>query len=305
MATGFLAGSAGDFVERDLARSGVEPAFARLATGETRSCPTIVNPDTREVTEILEPGPAVTGDEVLAFEEHFVSLLRSLLEDGTATGRGPRPSVVAALAGSLPPGCPPDFYASLIRAAAELRVPCVLDASGEPLRFGCEAGPWAVKINQAELVGLMAARKSGQTPGTGADAATAGAGAASDLADLIAGGVTLAVVTRGREGLLAFDGKALWRGLLPGRLEVIQPVGSGDAATSALSLGLAHLLETGALSTADWPSLGLPALAEPARADLIRDMVAAGAANAVTEGIGNAPPEVFSAMRARARVEQR
>ena len=191
-------------------------------------------------------------------------------------------------------------------------MPCVLDASGEPLRFGCEAGPWAVKINQAELVELMAARKSGQTPGSGtgaasagAGAATAGAGAASDLADIIAGGVTLAVVTRGREGLLAFDGKTLWRGLLPGRLEVIQPVGSGDAATSALSLGLARLLETGALSTADWPSLGLPALAEPARADLIRDMVAAGAANAVTEGIGNAPPEVFSAMRARVRVEQR
>ncbi len=289
IATGFLAGSAGDFVARDLARSGVEAAFVRLSSGETRTCPTIVDPDTGEVTEILEPGPEVGPGGVGDFEECFAALLRSVAGE----------TAVVTLSGSLPQGAPPDLYARLIRAAAALRVPCVLDASGEPLRLGCAAAPWAVKINQAELLGILPQGRAKAGGGSGSIDVTEQALAAG-LAALTGGGVRFAVVTRGRDGLLAREAASgtVWRGTLPGDLEVIQPVGSGDAATAALSLGLGRLLETGN------PLPGGGAAGAPAEyvTGLVRDMVAAGTANAVTEGIGNAPPDVFAAMRLRARV---
>lgn len=253
IATGFLAGSAGGFVERELARCGVRPAFARLASGETRSCPTIVNPETGEVTEIIEPGPSVSPADVRSFEGSYEALLREALAGS--------PPVVVTLSGSLPPDCPPDIYARLINAAKRLGVPSVLDASGPPLGLGIEAAPWAVKVNQVELAAVF--------PGD----------PLAGLAEANRRGVSFAVVTRGREGLLASDGRNTWEGTLPGPLDVVHSVGSGDSATAALALAM---------------------LAGGGPEDLIRHMVAAGAANSVTEGIGNTPPEIFLAMRERA-----
>ncbi|MEW6032113.1 MAG: PfkB family carbohydrate kinase [Bacillota bacterium] len=300
-ATGFLAGSAGDFVERELARRGIVPAFHRLAAGETRTCPTIIDPVSGRVTEIREPGPPVGEGEVRAFAAHFDSLLGS----GVIVPRSPGPSAparpaVVALSGSLPPGAPPDLYARLIGLAAARRIPCVLDASGEPLRVGAEAGPWAVKINREELLELTRPG-DGETPpgGEGKDEAALVAG----LARLVAGGVTLAVVTRGVEGLLASDGRAVWRARPPAGLRVVQPVGSGDAATAALVVRLARWLASGRLDTGAWPDLGFAALPEEERAGLVRDMVAAGAANAVTEGLGTCPPDVFARFRREVEVE--
>jgi len=286
VATGFLAGTAGDFVERELERAGVRPRFLRLARGETRTCPTILDPEQGLVTEIREPGPTVEPGEAEAFQ----SGLDALLAEGEDV-----PSVLV-LSGSLAPGLPEDFYGSLVRLAAVRGVPTVLDAGGAALRGGAEARPWAVKVNQAELMGLPGGEPADE------------AGLVGRLKALVAGGVALAAVTRGLRGLLAWDGRRLWRGLPPEGLKVVQPVGSGDAATAALALGLAGLLARGApppgvVPTGGRPaeSLGLLGAAEVER--FIRDMVAAGAANAAGEGVGETPPELFVEFRGRVRVE--
>lgn len=291
VATGFLAGTAGDFVERDLAGRGVRVAFVRLAGGETRTCPTIVDTLSGEVTEIREPGPALALADAGALEERLASLLGEAEAEGV-------PAVVT-LSGGLPREAPKDLYARLIRAAARRRVPCVLDTSGEPLAAGVGAGPWAVKVNEEELksLALDPAARAG-IPGE-----TAERDLAARLQALGERGVRLAVATRGRQGLLAYDGRTLWRGTLPGELDVVQPVGSGDAATAALAVRLAGWLARGALQAGDRPDLGLVSVPEPERMGVIRDMAAAGAANATTEGIATCPRDVFRAMRERARIE--
>lgn len=311
VATGFLAGAAGGFVEEDLRRHGIDARFVRAGSGETRTCPTIVDEETGEVTEIREPGPALTPADGAAFVRHLETLLAELI------GAGARPAL--SLSGSLPPGLPPEFCRDVILTAAKAHVPSVLDSSGEALRSGAGAAPWAVKVNESELAELDGRVLTGDTGKPGPYGATDGAepracGATGDavtrsetrllqtLDDLVRAGVTLAVVTRGRSGLLASDGRTVWRGLPPAGLHIIQPVGSGDAATAALALGVARLLARGDLHPEAWPMLGLPHLPEEARAGLVRDMIAAGAANAATEGIGTCPRDVFEAMAARAVV---
>lgn len=290
VATGVAAGSAGDFIVRDLESRGVVAAFYRLPTGETRTCPTIIDPASGRVTEIREPGPILDPAEAGRFE----AFLERLLEGAAA-----RPLVVT-LSGSLPPGLGEDFYARCIRSAARRRVPCVLDASGLALTLGMRAGPWAVKVNHEELTGV-GEHLPPPEPGP-PDELPPPRPLVGLLARVVRAGVTFAVVTMGRDGLLAFDGRTVWRGELPGDLKVVQPVGSGDAATAALGVGLARLLDEGVLTTAKWPDLGFQELPAERKADLVRAMVAAAAANAVTEGIGTCPREAFESAHRRVRV---
>lgn len=171
-----------------------------------------------------------------------------------------------------------------------------------------------MKVNQAELMDLPGEDRRFPADGSRRTGERAAGGPADEaglvgrLKALVAGGVALAAVTRGLRGLLAWDGRRLWRGLPPDGLKVVQPVGSGDAATAALALGLAGLLALGALPAGpappgDRPADGLGLLSAAEVEELIRDMVAAGAANAASEGVGETPPELFLELRGRVRVE--
>ena len=55
------------------------------------------------------------------------------------------------LSGSMPPGCPEEYYQTLINAVEGLGCRCVLDADGERLKYGLEAKPFMIKPNRFEL----------------------------------------------------------------------------------------------------------------------------------------------------------
>jgi tagatose 6-phosphate kinase len=57
------------------------------------------------------------------------------------------------------------------------------------------------------------------------------------MTDLCAGGSRMVVVTHGREPTLAFDGSRAWRVSAP-RIAAVNPIGSGDAFTAALTARL-------------------------------------------------------------------
>jgi len=62
---------------------------------------------------------------------------------------------VAILSGSLPAAVPPDFYARAVERLRARGWTTVLDASGEALRLGVEAGPDLVKPNADECEALV------------------------------------------------------------------------------------------------------------------------------------------------------
>ena len=83
-------------------------------------------------------------------------MLKSL--DGIDCLAGAAGCGVAVLSGSLPKCCDKAFYADCVRALKAKGVKVVLDASGEAMRLGVEAGPYIIKPNAEEcepLVGFV------------------------------------------------------------------------------------------------------------------------------------------------------
>ena len=161
------------------------------------------------------------------------------------------------LTGSLPPGCPADFYLRLIQAAGGCGV--ALDADGEALARAVDGKPRLVKPNRKELEGL-----TGRATET-VDDIRRGAMA------LIERGVEVIVVSLGDKGALALTrGECLFAE--PPEVAVRSTVGAGDAMVA----GLTTAFERGAdLHTA------------------LRTAVAAAGAAVGTPGTQAAPLEFF------------
>jgi len=134
---GFLGGAMGEECESGLSAFGVPLTVVRTQA-ETRANLEIISAD-GSVTEILEPGGAVTDGEV----ERLLATCRDIFADG---GTGTQ----VALSGSLPPGAPSDLYTEITRIAHVYGCRVLLDTSGEALRRGLEAEPDFVKPNRQE-----------------------------------------------------------------------------------------------------------------------------------------------------------
>src|SRR5262249_36342480 len=145
MWVGFLGGAAGEQCESGLSACGV-PLTVIQTESETRANLELVSADGK-VTEILEPGGAVTEGE----GGRLATTCRDLFAESE---RGTQ----VALSGSLPPGAPADLYAELIRLAHLYGCRTLLDTSGEALRQGLNAAPDFVKPNRneaSEFAGYM------------------------------------------------------------------------------------------------------------------------------------------------------
>ncbi len=209
IATGFVAGFAGEFVTSRIAAAGMWDEFVRVS-GETRTCINIIDDQGRS-TEFLEPGVAVTPDDLAALVTRFSALLEQV--------------AVVTLSGSAPSGCPDDVYARLVESARRAGRPVILDASGELLRSGLAAGPTIAKPNRDELAVLV---------GRSLDDLDAVVAAAREVRR---DGPEWVVVSLGAEGVLAVGERTLRVDGL--RVEAVNPVGCGDVLVGALAAALA------------------------------------------------------------------
>jgi 1-phosphofructokinase family hexose kinase len=212
-ATGILAGHAGRWIAETLAAEGVDGRFA-WGPGETRSCLSVADRSTGQLTEFYEAGTPAGEPEWLALREIVLSLL-----DGARW---------LALSGSLPPQTPADGYAQLIAAAREAGVAAAVDSRGRWLAQAIGAGPELVKINAFEARELLGAPIDDLPQ----------ARRAADAIRARAGGDGHAVaITMGEAGMVLVDpGGRAWQGSTPARGSY--PVGSGDAFLAGMLVGL-------------------------------------------------------------------
>ena len=133
-------------------------------------------------------------------------------------------SEAVVLAGSLPRDVPEDWYATALREARRQRVYAVLDSEGEPLRLGLGGEPDLVVPNQMEAEELV-----GFEFETVQDLVVA-------LEQIVEMGARGVVITRD-DGALAYVREAgrprFLRATVP-QLEVVSPVGAGDALLAGL-----------------------------------------------------------------------
>ena len=124
------------------------------------------------------------------------------------------------LCGSLPPGVPSGFYARLIGMAQRKKVKTLLDTDGDALREGIEAAPTAVSPNQQEAERLL--NRALVTRNHFLEA----------VGRIRAMGPETVVLSLGSRGAVgALEGSIVEA--IPPRVEVLCPIGAGDALAAA------------------------------------------------------------------------
>jgi tagatose 6-phosphate kinase len=210
--TGWIGGYAGQFIEDGLQAEGIQTDFIH-ATLESRTCLSILDPQSNTLTELYEKGDPVPAEQVDEFKEHFAATVKRY--------------AAATFSGSLPPGVPPDFYRQLVELARDANVLAILDSSGESLRLGVQAQPAVVKPNEQEFADL-----AGRQPRNLDDSARA----AGELAERFQ---TMVVISLGAEGALAANRHEVWH-VRPPQVAIKSAVGSGDCTVAGITYGLAH-----------------------------------------------------------------
>ena len=204
VALGFVGGRSGQFLQDQLALRGIATDFVWVEE-ETRTNVSIVTDDGRYV-KVNEKGALISAEK----QQTFINKVDSLAKSGDWW----------VLAGSLPPNVPPNFYQQLTTLLNQAGANVILDASGEPLRFGCAASPYLIKPNHIEVQQI-----------TNTDDLPA---AAQSLQQM---GVQNIVISRGEHGALLFEANQSRSIPAP---EIIErnPIGAGDAMVGGLVWGL-------------------------------------------------------------------
>lgn len=210
IAYGFIGGYNGMMVEDLLRQERVKLDFT-LIREETRSNTIITEAKTQQQTRMDAPGPVIFPQELEKLCHKVCSAM-------------PRMELLV-LSGSVPPGVPDDIYAQLILEAKLHGVKAVLDSDREWLREGLKAKPFLVKPNVYEMEQLL-----GATLTTEEDLIHA-------ALKLVKKGVEIVLVSRGKDGAIATDGKRAWR-IIPPEVKVKSTTGAGDSAVAGTVLKL-------------------------------------------------------------------
>ncbi len=207
--TGFMREADAAYFGDRLREGNVEADFVTLP-GAMRVNVKVLDREKGAVTEFNEPGAPVTPEDLKEVVKR--------IEARAALGGW------LILTGSLPPGCPKDFYLRLIRAAKGCSV--ALDADGEALARAVEGKPTFVKPNRRELEGLI-----GRPLETTEDVLRG-------ARELIDRGVTFAVVSLGDKGALAVSREECLFAAPP-EVPVRSTVGAGDSMVAGITVSLA------------------------------------------------------------------
>jgi 1-phosphofructokinase family hexose kinase len=241
-------------VSKGLQAEGIETDFVPIA-GETRTNVVITDAEGHRHVKVNEAGPCVTPAEAAAFLDRAEARMRA--DD------------LWVLCGSLPPGLPDGFYADLTERVAQRGARVLLDASGEPLRQGCAAGPFLVKPNEVEIE---------QVTGIPVRSDTDARRAVEHLRRSVSTRVALTLGAGGM--LLADNAQIIWAH--PPHITARNAVGAGDALMAGLAWGI---------------SQGLPS------SEVARWGVAAGSASAARAGVAIFSRAELETMAERVSVE--
>ena len=194
----------GELFEKLLARAGYPIEVVRIQE-EIRENFTITDKQGLTI-KLNEQGPPIKDSELEKIERAVSNHLKK--------------ATWLMLCGSIPPGVRPDFYAKLIRDAHEHNVKTLLDTDGEALARGIDAGPTVVTPNQQEAERLL--NRALITRAHFLEAVTR----------IKAMGAATVLLSLGSRGAIATDGNRMIEALPP-RVDVLSPIGAGDAMAAA------------------------------------------------------------------------
>ena len=197
----------------ELAEAEGLPLVEVEADAQTRTCVSVADSDTGELTEIYEDSPAVGAAVLADFSAVLADRLQARPGWLSVSGRGPTGST--------------DAIASLVELGTARGAPVAVDTHGDALPGAVAARPCLVKVNRAEAAELLGEPTDGDLTEMAVEIHRR-SGAAVVLTDATAGSVAVDAAGSTRIG--------------PPTRRGAYPVGSGDSFLG----GLVAALEQGA-----------------------------------------------------------
>ncbi|MGT2784405.1 tagatose-6-phosphate kinase [Streptococcus merionis] len=213
IASGLLGGKIGEFIQEELDKVTIAHDFYPIS-GDTRSCIAMLHGE--QQTEILEKGPTILKSEAQGFLEKFEERVQTVS--------------IISISGSLPNGLPVNFYEKIITICQKYDKPIVLDSSGDSLKsvLTSEQKPTVIKPNREELSQLLGRNITGDI-----------ASLKKALQEELFNGIEWVIVSLGANGAFARHIDRFYKVSIP-KIEVVNPVGSGDSTVAGITSALAH-----------------------------------------------------------------
>ncbi|WRS26366.1 hexose kinase [Oscillospiraceae bacterium MB08-C2-2] len=210
---GFLGGLGGQLIAREMEQLDVQLRTISLE-GECRVTINIMDRKNNRETEITEPGPAVSPQELARF---FAEL-----EQDT------QPGDVVICSGSAVAGMPEDVYKTVSEICARKKAECFLDTSAQYLSGALPGNYRFAKPNANELNFLF------------------GLSGKPNLAEMVKlgqrareQGIGQVLISMGGEGgLLVEESRALLAEIPP--VETVSTIGSGDSTVAGFAVGVSR-----------------------------------------------------------------
>lgn len=212
VATGFVGGHAGKYIEDALKPFGIKSDFYHV-DAESRSCINIWDEANQVQTEFLEPGFTLTEADFEGFVEKFKGLVKE--------------AEAVAMSGSVPKGLDGTAYQKLVELVKEAGKKVILDTSGKLLTMGIEAKPTMIKPNIDEIRMLT---------GTNCDSLEEMIKAAKMIH---VNGVEIVAVSLGGDGSFVVCDEGIFRAEVP-KINAVNTVGCGDSMIAGFALGLSE-----------------------------------------------------------------
>lgn len=210
IATGVVAGPTGDFIEKQLTQLGTAYDFVHTE-GNTRTNTKVVDIQNKTHTDINEPGVPLTNEALEQVEE---KIFKHVEEDG-----------IVVFSGSVPKNLGKDIYGKLITKVKQKGIKTILDADGELLQKGMEAGPYLIKPNINELEMLYGKKFSSMEE------------TIRYAKDMLKYGIEIIALSMGADGCAFITkDKTYFAKAIP--VEVKSTVGAGDSMVAALAYAI-------------------------------------------------------------------
>lgn len=206
-AMGFIGGYTGQLIQERLTEMGAECHFTYIDQATRVS--TNILADNGYVTEVLEPGPVISKDELSRFLSEYKRQLQRV--------------DMVVLSGSIPQGVPEDIYKTLTMLAKEAGCKVFLDTSGEALKKAVRAVPYLLKPNKKEFEYLVGRKL------------TTVEGIKEQIKELLNSGIEKIIVSLGSKGFVYGDKEGIIE-QKPVKVKAVNTVACGDCLVASFCM---------------------------------------------------------------------
>lgn len=212
LAVGWLGGGVGEKIKEKLEEEKIPYDFLWIKE-ESRSNLTIVDPEAKSETHLVEEGPRISLSEVKRLKEKLTQLARG--------------AKIVVFSGSAPPGVKKQIYFDLINLVKNTNpgIISVLDSLGDFLKEGLKASPYLIKPNLDELSQIAGRRLSSLKD------------IIDEVEEIRKQKVKVVVVSQGAGDVVVASGEGIFA-LSPPRINPLNTVGAGDALVAGVVAGI-------------------------------------------------------------------